>query len=348
LRGRLLNRKWQPFTKGFTSKAVDTMKTITFSQATLEAMQEEMKRDERVFVMGEDIARQGGIFGQFKGLPAQFGTGRVIDTPITETAIVGACVGAALAGMRPVADMHFADFCGVCFDEIYNQMAKIYYMFGGQKPVSMVLRAPDGLTNQAAAQHSQSLEAFFMHIPGLKVVIPSNPADAKGLLKSAIRDDNPIMFFEHKALFSMKGEVPEEEYLTPIGKAKVVKEGKDVTLVSYSMMMNLSIKAAEILEKEGISVELVDLRTISPIDRETILKSVEKTSRLAIAHEAVKQGGVGAEISAIVAEEAVDCLDAPIVRIGAPFTPVPFARPLEQAYRITPEKIAAAIRGMAW
>lgn len=327
-------------------KAVDRMKTITFSQATLEATQEEMSRDERVFVMGEDIARQGGIFGQFKGLPAQFGTERVIDTPITETAIVGACVGAALAGMRPVADMHFADFAGVCFDEIYNQMAKIYYMFGGQKSVSMVLRAPDGLTNQAAAQHSQSLEAFFQHIPGLKIVIPSNPADAKGLLKAAIRDDNPVIYFEHKALFPMKGEVPEEEFITPIGKANVVREGKDVTLVSYSMTMNHSIKAADILAKEGISVELVDLRSISPIDSETIINSVVKTSRLAIAHEAVKQGGVGGEIAAIVAEEAIDCLDAPIVRIGAPFTPVPFARPLEQAYRVTPEKIAAAIRGM--
>ena len=306
------------------------MKTITFSQATLEAMQEEMRRDESVFVMGEDIVRQGGIFGQFKGLPDEFGS-RIIDTPISETAIVGASVGAALAGMRPVADMH---------------LAKIYYMFGGQKPVSMVLRAPDGLVNQAAAQHSQSVEAFFLHIPGLKVVIPSNPADAKGLLKSAIRDDNPVLYFEHKQLFPVKGEVPEGEHLVPIGKAKVVKEGKDVTLVSWSMTMNLAIKAAQTLEKEGISVELIDLRTISPLDKETILNSVVKTSRLAIAHEAVKQGGVGAEISAIVAEEALDCLDAPIVRVGAPFTPVPFARSLEQAYRITPEKIAAGIRGM--
>ncbi|GAB1485406.1 hypothetical protein MASR2M79_04530 [Aminivibrio sp.] len=201
------------------------MKTITFSQATLEAMQEEMRRDESVFVLGEDIVRQGGIFGQFKGLPDEFGS-RIIDTPISETAIVGASVGAALAGMRPVADMHFADFVGVCFDEIYNQMAKIYYMFGGQKPVSMVLRAPDGLVNQAAAQHSQSVEAFFLHIPGLKVVIPSNPADAKGLLKSAIRDDNPVLYFEHKQLFPVKGEVPEGEHLVPIGKAKVVKEGR--------------------------------------------------------------------------------------------------------------------------
>jgi acetoin:2,6-dichlorophenolindophenol oxidoreductase subunit beta len=322
------------------------MREITFAQATLEAMEEEMTRDEKVFVMGEDIARQGGIFGQFKGLPEKFGNDRVKDTPITETAIIGAAIGSALAGMRPVADMHFADFMGVCMDEIFNQMAKIHYMFGGQKTIPMVIRAPDGLINQAAAQHSQSIESWFMHMPGVKVVIPSNPADAKGLLKSAIRDDNPIIYFEHKALFNTKGQVPEGEFLTPIGKAAVLREGSDVTLVSYSYTMGLALKAADILEKDGISVECIDLRTISPIDKETILASVAKTSRLAIAHEAVKQGGVGAEISAIVAEEAIDLLDAPIVRVGAPFTPVPFARPLEQAYRITPEKIASAIRNV--
>lgn len=322
------------------------MRIITFSQATLEAMEEEMARDETVFVMGEDIARQGGIFGQFKGLAEKFGVDRVRDTPISETAIVGAAVGAALAGMRPVADMHFADFMGVCMDEIFNQMAKIHYMFGGQKAVPMVLRAPDGLINQAAAQHSQSIEAWFQHIPGLKVVIPSNPADAKGLLKSAIRDDNPVIYFEHKALFSMRGEVPEGEYFTPIGKAKVIKEGSDVTLVSYSMVMNHAIVAADRLKKEGIDVELIDLRTISPIDKETILESIAKTGRLVIAHEAVKQGGVGGEIAAIVAEEGIDYLDAPIVRIGAPFTPVPFARKLEQAYRVTAEDIYEKIKAI--
>ncbi|HCA41068.1 MAG TPA: alpha-ketoacid dehydrogenase subunit beta [Aminobacterium sp.] len=340
----LLNLIHQSFLKIFTYKAVKTVKMLTFSQATLEAMDEEMTRDERVFVMGEDIARQGGIFGQFKGLPNKFGKERVIDTPISETAIVGAAVGAALAGMRPVADMHFADFMGVCMDEIYNQMAKIHYMFGGQKTMPMVLRAPDGLINQAAAQHSQSIEAWFQHVPGLKVVIPSNPADAKGLLKAAIRDDNPVIYFEHKALFSMKGDVPEEEYITPIGKAKVVKKGTDLTLISYSNTMHLAAQASEKLEKDGISVELIDLRTISPIDKETILNSVAKTSRLAIAHEAVKQGGVGGEIAAIVAEEGLDYLDAPIVRIGAPFTPIPFARPLEQAYRVTSDKIYKAIK----
>jgi len=322
------------------------MREITFSQATLEAMDEEMSRDERVFVMGEDIARQGGIFGQFKGLPEKFGYDRVKDTPITETAIIGAAVGAALAGMRPVADMHFADFMGVCMDEIFNQMAKIRYMFGGQTTVPVVVRAPDGLVNQAAAQHSQSIEAWFLHIPGLKVVTPSNPADAKGLLKSAIRDDNPVIYFENKVLFKQKGPVPEGEHLVPIGKANVVQEGKDVTIVSYSIMLHTAFKAAEILEKDGIRAEVIDLRTISPIDKDTILESVAKTKRLAVGHEAVKIGGVGAEIAAIVAEEGLDYLDAPILRFGAPYTPVPFSPPLEKAYMIRPEDIAEGIRKM--
>ncbi|MBA1335025.1 MAG: Acetoin dehydrogenase E1 component beta-subunit [Firmicutes bacterium] len=322
------------------------MREITFSQATLEAMDEEMSRDERVFVMGEDIARQGGIFGQFKGLPEKFGYDRVKDTPITETAIIGAAVGAALAGMRPVADMHFADFMGVCMDEIFNQMAKIRYMFGGQTTVPVVVRAPDGLVNQAAAQHSQSIEAWFLHIPGLKVVTPSNPADAKGLLKSAIRDDNPVIYFENKVLFKQKGPVPEGEHLVPIGKANVVQEGKDVTIVSYSIMLHTAFKAAEILEKDGIRAEVIDLRTISPIDKDTILESVAKTKRLAVGHEAVKIGGVGAEIAAIVAEEGLDYLDAPILRFGAPYTPVPFSPPLEKAYMIRPEDIAEGIKRM--
>lgn len=319
-------------------------KNISFCQATLEAMEEEMFRDDHVFVMGEDIARQGGIFGQFRGLPDKFGLDRVRDTPISETAIVGSAVGAAIAGMRPIADLHFADFAGVCMDEIFNQMAKIRYMFGGQTSIPMVIRAPDGLINSAAAQHSQSVEAWFVHIPGIKVVAPSNPHDAKGLLKSAIRDNNPVIFFEHKALFTMKGDVREREFLIPIGKANVVKEGRDITLVSYSMTMNHAIKAADILGKEGIDVELIDLRTISPIDKETILASIAKTGRFAVAHEAVKQGGLGAELSAIVAEEGLQYLDAPIVRIGAPFTPVPFARSLEKLYKVTDTVITDEIR----
>lgn len=322
------------------------MREITFSQATLEAMAEEMRRDERVFVMGEDIARQGGIFGQFKGLPAEFGFDRVRDTPISETAIIGAAVGAALAGMRPVADMHFADFIGVSMDEVFNQMAKIRYMFGGQCTVPMVVRAPDGLVKSAAAQHSQSVESWFLHIPGVKVVAPSNPADAKGLLKAAIRDDNPVIYFENKVLYGGKGLVPDGEYIVPIGKANVVKEGKDVTIISYSIAMKNALEAADELAKEGISAEVIDLRTISPYDKETILESVKKTGRLAIVHEAVKQGGVGAEISAFVAEEAIDCLDAPILRFGAPFVPIPFSPPLENAYKLKTNKIVDGIKNL--
>ena len=321
-----------------------TMKNITFSQATLEAMDEEMTRDERVFVMGEDIARQGGIFGQFRGLPDKFGLDRVRDTPISETAIIGSAVGAALAGMRPVADMHFADFIGVCMDEVFNQMAKVYYMFGAQKSVPLVLRAPDGIINQAAAQHSQTVEAWFAHIPGLKDVIPSNPADAKGLLKSAIRDDNPVLYFEHKGLFPMKGDVPEGEHLVEIGKARIDREGKDVTLVSYSMMMHHAAKAADRLAAEGVSVELIDLRTVSPWDKETVLKSVAKTGRLCVAQEAVKQCGFAAEVVATICEEGLEYLDAPVARVGAPFSPVPFARPLEQAYKVTADTIYDAVR----
>lgn len=320
------------------------MKNITFSQATLEAMEEEMTRDSSVFVMGEDIARQGGIFGQFKGLPDKFGTDRVRDTPISETAIIGMSVGAALAGMRPVADMHFADFIGVCMDEVFNQMAKVHYMFGGQKTVPVVLRAPDGIINQAAAQHSQCVEAWFAHIPGLKVVIPSNPADAKGLLKAAIRDENPVLFFEHKGLFPMKGDVPEGEHLVEIGRARIDREGKDLTIVSWSMMMHHAAKAADRLASEGVSVELIDLRSVSPWDREAVLKSVAKTGRLCVAQEAVKQGGFAAEVAATVAEEGLEYLDAPVVRVGAPFSPIPFARPLEQAYKVTADTIYNAVK----
>lgn len=320
------------------------MREISFSEATLEAMSEEMERDESVFVLGEDIARQGGIFGQFKGLPQKFGTDRVLDTPISETAIVGAAVGAALAGMRPVADMHFADFIGVCMDEVFNQMAKVRYMFGGQCKVPLVLRAPDGIIRSAAAQHSQSVEAWFLHIPGLKVVVPSNPADAKGLLKAAIRSDDPVLYFEHKVLFPMKGPVPDGEHLVPIGKANVARKGKDVTLVSYSLMMHRVLEAAEKLADEGIQAECIDLRTISPLDTETVFESLRKTKRLVIVHEAVKQGGVGAELAARAAEEMIDWLDAPIKRLGAPFVPVPFSPPLEQLVKISVADVVRTVK----
>lgn len=321
------------------------MKNITFSQATLDAMHEEMTRDPAVFVMGEDIARQGGIFGQFKGLKDAF-PDRVLDTPISETAIVGGAVGAALAGARPVADMHFADFFGVCMDEVLNQMAKVRYMFGGQAKVPLVVRAPDGIVNSAAAQHSQSLEAWFLHIPGIIVATPSNPADAKGLLKAAIRDENPVIFFENKVLYKESGPVPEGEVLCELGKAKVVRQGADCTIVSYSIGMKVALEAAELLQKDGISAEVIDLMTISPWDKETVLNSVKKTHRLVICHEAVKQGGVSAEVAAVVAEEAIMYLDAPIKRYGAPFVPLPFTPSLEKLCKVYPADLINGIKAM--
>ncbi|EST54270.1 TPP-dependent acetoin dehydrogenase complex, E1 protein subunit beta [Brevibacillus panacihumi W25] len=325
------------------------MRNLSFSQATLEAMLEEMRRDERVFIMGEDIAKQGGIFGQFQGLPKEFGYERVRDTPISETALVGAGIGAALAGAVPVIDMHFADFIGVTMDEVLNQMAKMRYMFGGQATLPLVLRAPDGVTQSAAAQHSQSLEAWFLHIPGIKVVIPSNPADAKGLLKAAIRDPNPVIYFEHKNLFRKSGPVPDGDYLTPIGKAAVVREGQDVTIVSYSSMLGTCLEAADQLSQHhGIEAEVIDLRTIVPMDMETIYTSVKKTHRLVIAHEAVKTGGVGGEIAASVSENIIEYLDAPIIRVGAAFTPVPFSPPLEKRVIPQVEQVVEAVRKARW
>lgn len=322
------------------------MRKITFSEATLEAMAEEMRHDPAVFVMGEDIARQGGIFGQFKGLPQEFGLERVIDTPISETAIVGAGLGSALNGCRPVIDMHFADFLGVAMDEVSNQIAKIRYMFGGQTDVPLVVRAPDGIIRSAAAQHSQSVEAWFMHIPGLKIVIPSNPADAKGLLKSAIRSNDPVMYFEHKVLFSQTGEVPEGEYFTPIGKANILRPGTDVTVISYSAMINKVLAAADTLAKENISVEVLDLRTIFPFDREAIAESVAKTHRVLVVHEAPKIGGVGAEITSYICEYLMDELDAPPVRLGLQHVPIPFSPMLEKFVAPQVEDIVASIRKM--
>lgn len=323
------------------------MRKLSFSAATCEAMAEEMALDPTIFVMGEDLARQGGIFGQFKGLPEKF-PGRIIDTPISETFIIGGGVGAALAGARPVVDMHFADFIGVCMDEVFNQMAKARYMFGGQAKVPLVLRAPDGMTIQGAAQHSQSVEAWFAHIPGVKVVAPSNPEDAKAVLKAAIKCDDPVIFFEHKILYKESAMVPEiaDEVPYEIGKAKIKREGKDVTIVSYSISMKNAYAAAETLAKEGIEAEVIDLISISPWDKETVINSVKKTHRLCICHEAVKQGGFGAEIAATVAEEALEYLDAPILRYGAPFTPVPFAPTLEKMVRVYPQDLVDGIKGM--
>jgi len=301
---------------------------ISCSTALREAMREEMERDDTIFIIGEDLVAHGGIFGQFEGLPERF-PGRVIDSPISETCIVGSGVGAALTGMRPVVDMHFADFVTTGMDEIANQMAKIRYMFGGQAKIPMVLWAPDGGGLSAAAQHSQSLENWFVHIPGLKVVAPSEPSDVKGLIKAAIRDDDPVIFFQHKRLFAQTGHVPEDEYIIPIGSAAVKRPGKDITILTYSRMTYLCLEAAEQLAKEDIDVEIVDLRTLKPLDFALIAESVKKTYNVLIVHEACLTGGFGAEIAARIGEELFDYLDAPVMRIGAKDVPIPFSPVME-------------------
>ncbi|MFZ5754119.1 MAG: alpha-ketoacid dehydrogenase subunit beta [Bacillota bacterium] len=305
------------------------MRSILYVEAVREAIREEMLRDEKVFVMGEDVALHGGIFGATKGLFQEFGGERVRNTPISESAIIGSAIGAAVTGMRPIAELMYVDFVCVAMDQIVNQAAKLRYMFGGKAKLPMVIRTQQGGGRGNAAQHSQSLEAWFMHTPGLKVVMPSTPYDAKGLLKTAIRDDNPVLFLEHKLLYWMKGEVPEEEYTIPFGKADIKRQGTDVTIVALAMMVPKALEAAEILAKKGISVEIVDPRTLVPLDKETILESVKKTGRVVVAHEANKVCGVGAEISAMIMEEAFDYLDAPVMRVAGMNVPVPYNKKLE-------------------
>jgi pyruvate/2-oxoglutarate/acetoin dehydrogenase E1 component len=305
-----------------------TERILSCSEALAEALAEEMERDETVFIVGEDLRAHDGIFGQFKGLPKKYPE-RVIDTPISETCIVGAGLGAALTGMRPLVDMHFADFFTTAMDEIANQTAKIHYMFGGQAKVPMVIWAPDGGGLSAAAHHSQCLESWFVHTPGLKVVIPSEPADVKGLMKSAIREDDPVIFFQHKKLFAQKGPVPEGEFLIPLGKAERKRKGKDVTIITYSRMTYSSLDAAENLAQEGIEAEVIDVRTLKPLDFELIAESVKRTNHVLVVHEACRTGGFGAEIAARIAEELFDDLDAPVLRIGAKDVPIPFSPVLE-------------------
>jgi acetoin:2,6-dichlorophenolindophenol oxidoreductase subunit beta len=317
---------------------------VTFTEATIAAMREEMRRDPLVFVIGEDMALQGGVFGQFKGLPEEFGVDRVLDTPISETSIVGAAVGAALCGARPVVDMHFADFIACAMDEVVNQAAKARYMFGGQCNVPMVLRMPDGAINSAAAHHSQSMESWMLHVPGVKLAVPSNPYDAKGLLKSAIRDPDPVLYYEHKALFKVKGEVPDDEYLVPLGRASVRRAGQDVTIITYSLMVTRCLEAAEQLAGEGVDAEVIDLRSLRPLDWDAIAASVRKTHRVVVAHEACRTGGVGAEIAAEIGEELFDELDAPIRRVGAKDVPMPFSPPLEKYVLPGPADVVAAVR----
>jgi pyruvate dehydrogenase E1 component beta subunit len=318
------------------------MPEMRMAQAINNALVSEMKADPNVFIIGEDVTV--GVFRITSGLVDQFGEKRVRDTPITESAIIGSAVGAAACGLRPVVEIMFVDFIGVAIDQLFNQAAKMKYMFGGKIKLPLVVRTTFGAGFASAAQHSQSLESWFMHIPGLKVAIPSTPYDAKGLLISAIRDDNPVVFLECKTIYGVAGEVPEESYTIPFGQADIKREGTDVTVVATARMVHQSLAVAQKLEAEGISLEIVDPRTLSPLDEETILESVRKTNRLVIVHEEVKFAGSGAEIAAMVAEKAFDHLDAPIIRVGAPFTPVPFSPVLEKEFVPDEEKIIAAIK----
>jgi pyruvate/2-oxoglutarate/acetoin dehydrogenase E1 component len=306
------------------------MALITYREAVRQALREELQNDERVLMLGEDIAEFGGTFKVSLGLLEEFGPQRIRNTPISETAILGAAVGAAATGLRPIAEIMYSDFFAVAMDQVVNQAAKMRFMFGGKISMPLTIRTAMGGRRSAAAQHSQCLEAWFMHIPGLKIALPSSPYDAKGLLKTAIRDPNPTIIFENKMLYNVKGEVPEEPYFVPWGEANVVREGKDITVVALSDMVDFSLKAADKLAGEGVSVEVIDPRTLAPLDIETILTSVKKTGRLVVAHEACVTGGVGAEIAAQVGYHALDYLVAPIERVGAKDSPIPFAPILER------------------
>jgi pyruvate dehydrogenase E1 component beta subunit len=317
---------------------------ITFAQAINEALAEEMRRDPRVFIIGEDVAEAGTPFKVLSGLVKEFGPERVIDSPISEAGITGIGVGAAMTGMRPVVDIMFGDFITLTMDQMVNQAAKIHYMSGGKLKVPMVMRTTLGATRRSAAQHSQSLHAWFSHIPGLKVVLPSTPYDAKGLLKTAIRDDNPVVFFEDKLMYQMKGPVPDGEYTIPFGVADVKRQGRDITLVSTSSMVQVSLSAADILDHSGVSAEVIDVRTTFPLDKQMLLDSARKTSRVIIVDEGYQRYGVTAEIASVIADEAFYYLDAPVKRMGAMDVPVPFSPVLEDQTVPTPETVANMAR----
>lgn len=319
------------------------MRELTYAQALREALREEMTRDPDVFLMGEDIGVWGGTFKVTDGLLAEF-PNRVIDTPLSEAGFVGAGVGAALVGMRPVVEIMFMDFITCAMDPLVNQAAKLRFMSGGKAKVPLVVRAPEGGGLNAAAQHSQCLEAWFMHVPGLKVVMPSEAADAYGLMKAAIRDDNPVVFIESKKLYSRKGTISDEEYVIPLGKADIKRAGKDATVIALSTSVSPAMEAAEELAKEGVELEVIDPRTVSPLDKESILASVKKTGRAIIVHEAVMQGGVGAELAAIIALEAFEYLEGPVIRVGTAFTPIPFSKSLEPVVLPNKDKIVSAVR----
>ncbi|MBI4830370.1 MAG: pyruvate dehydrogenase complex E1 component subunit beta [Candidatus Lindowbacteria bacterium] len=322
------------------------MTEIRYREALRDAHAEEMRRDSRVFVMGEEIAVWGGSFRVTEGLLEEFGPERVIDTPISEEVIVGAGIGAAMAGLRPIVELMTINFSLLAMDQIINHAAKLYYMSGGQLPIPMVIRAPEGAGQQLGAQHSQNLEAHFVHTPGLKVVAPSTPADAKGLLKTCVRDDDPIMFIEHEVLYGMKGEVPDDDDFTiPLGVADIKRAGSDVTIVAYSRMVHTALEAAKQLEKDdGISIEIVDPRTLKPFDIDAVVRSVEKTGRLIIVEEDCRTCGVGAEIAASVGERAFYSLDAPVLRVAGADVPIPYSRHLEQSAIPQPEDVVHAVK----
>lgn len=318
-------------------------RTITGRQAIGEAITEEMERDPSIVYYGEDVSAFGGVFGTTGGLVDRFGSERVFDVPISETTQVGAALGMAITGLRPVVEFQFADFVGIAMDEIANKLGKWRYMHGGQFfKVPVTLRLPVGIIGGAGPEHSQSPQALFLNQPGILLAVPSSPAELKGLLKSAIRSNNPVLFFEHKLLYDMKGEVPDGDYLIPLGQADVKRAGTDLTLVATSYLVNTALNAAETLSREGVSAEVIDLRTLAPLDEETLLASVRRTGRLVVVHEEPKRGGSGAEIAALAAEHALYDLKAPVVRLGSPDVPIAQSMHLEQFYRPTKEDIVAA------
>jgi pyruvate/2-oxoglutarate/acetoin dehydrogenase E1 component len=322
----------------------ENVREITFAQAINEALAEEMRRDPSVFIIGEDVAEAGTPFKVLSGLVKEFGPERVIDSPISEAGIAGIGVGAAMTGMRPVVDIMFGDFLTLTMDQLVNQAAKIHYMSGGKLKVPLVLRTTLGATRRSAAQHSQSLHAWVSHIPGLKVSVPATPYDAKGLLKSAIRDDNPVIFFEDKMMYQLKGPVPQEEYTIPLGVADVKRVGKDITLIATSSMVQVALTAAESLAAGGIGAEVVDVRTTAPLDKQTLIESVKKTSRAIVIDEGYEGYGVTAEIASTIADGAFYYLDAPVKRMGAMDVPVPFSPVLEDQTVPTPEKVVELAR----
>ncbi|KSU56772.1 MULTISPECIES: alpha-ketoacid dehydrogenase subunit beta [unclassified Gordonia (in: high G+C Gram-positive bacteria)] len=331
-------------TESGSDNVAPAARSTTYVKAFNEGVAQVMRENDDVFVIGEDVAAYGGVFHMYDGLLAEFGERRMVDTPIAEMGLIGLGVGAAARGLRPIVDIMFMDFLAVALDQVVNQAAKMKFMYGGEVKVPMVIAVAYGAGVSAGAQHSQSLESWLAHTPGLKVVMPSNARDAKGLLVSAVRDDNPVVFMLNKVLLGSRGEVPEEIYEIPIGEAAVPRTGDDVTIVAFGRMVAEALKAADALAEKGISAEVIDPRSVQPLDTATIVESARKTNRILVVHEAVTFGGIGAEVAAQIQEEAFDHLDAPVLRIGAPFTPVPFSTPLEKSYVPDSDRIVAGAR----